>query len=530
MATTITGAEQSAHAMQQERKKLRKVLTRFDLICFTISAFIALDTYAVTAAYGGGEVLFWTILVMFLYLVPSGLISAELGSTFPVEGGPYSWTRMAFGRYAGAITATFYWMSNPTWMGGTLAAVTVGTLASGLMFNTTINTFWSIVIGLCVVWAITGLSIVEVRFGRWTGIIGTWVRVITLVLFLVLVAWFLVKHGKPAGTVTWGDLKPSLTGFLAVIGLLQFLFVGFELASNASEEMRNPKRDVPAMILRSGTYATVIALLFIFGILLVLPLDKLANASGFPDAYAAVNGVLGGAQNVVGWILGVFIVITLITSGGVWLQGAARTQAVAGLDGAAPLWLGKFSKAGTPLNMNILSALVGSAFVIMVFLMSSGSLASFFGVMLSLVVSLTALQYMLIMPAILMLRKKYPDRNRPYRHPGGTVGVWISVICTEVIIVLTAVSLLWPGALEAMVGRSYDMEYNWGTTRLFFESVTLGSFAVIIVLATVFFFIGRRNLANGVVGESDLLAIPAEASGAPQPPTEPLAGPVVAGK
>ena len=39
---------------QERAKKLSKVLTRFDLVFFTIAAFISLDTIAVTAAYGGG--------------------------------------------------------------------------------------------------------------------------------------------------------------------------------------------------------------------------------------------------------------------------------------------------------------------------------------------------------------------------------------------------------------------------------------------------------------------------------------------
>ena len=238
MATTMTGVDQSAHAMQQERKKLRKVLTRFDLVCFTIAAFISIDTIAATAAYGGGQNIIWILFAMVMYLIPSGLIVAELGSTFPVEGGPYAWPRMAFGRLPGAITATFYWMSNPTWMGGTLAATAVATLASGLMLNTSsggLNTGVSIVVGLIVVWAITFVSIIEVRWGRWTGIIGTFVRIALVALFLVLVAWFLIDKGKPAGTIGWGDLKPSITGFLAVIGLLQFLFVGFELSNGAAE-------------------------------------------------------------------------------------------------------------------------------------------------------------------------------------------------------------------------------------------------------------------------------------------------------
>ncbi|MGZ4199259.1 MAG: APC family permease [Thermoleophilia bacterium] len=518
MATSVTGADaQHTTAIAEERVKLRKVLRRFDLVCFTIAAFIALDTIAATAAYGGGETLFWVGFIILLYMIPSGLICAELGSTFPIEGGPYAWPRMAFGRLAGALTATFYWMSNPTWMGGTLAATTVAVLTSGLMFNKPngIATIWSILIGIAVVWAIVGLSIVELKWGRWTGNIGTLVRIACLAIFLVLVAWFLIKNGKPAGTITWGSLKPSITGFLAVIGLLQFLFVGFELSNSASEEMRNPQKDVPGMIVRSGLYSALIVLGLVFGILLVVPLSKVSNVSGFADAYDAVKSVLGGGAGPVGWLMGVMIIVILISAGGVWLQGAARTQAVAGLDGAAPLFLGKFSKSGTPIAMNILSAIIGSVFVILVFVLSSGSLESFFGVMLSLVISLTALQYSLIFPAIIVLRRKYPDRHRPYRLPGGALGMWVCVVATEFIVVLTSVSLLWPGLIDRLFGRSYDMQANWSTSRLFFESVTLGSLAAVIVLALVFYAIGKRNLARGIVGESDLLAVttPAPATG-----------------
>ena len=45
------------------------------------------------------------------------------------------------------------------------------------------------------------------------------------------------------------------------------------------------------------------------------------------------------------WLICVLIILTIISAGGVWQQGGVRVQAVAGLDGAAPLWFGKFSKA-----------------------------------------------------------------------------------------------------------------------------------------------------------------------------------------
>jgi len=514
----ISAQDNAAHAMGEERKKLRKVLTRFDLVCFTIAAFISIDTIAATAAYGGGQTIIWLIFAMVMYLLPSGLIVAELGSAFPVEGGAYVWTRMAFGRLPAAVTATFYWMSNPTWIGGTLAGSVVATLASGLMLNNGgFNTLWSIVIGLAVTWAIIGLSIIEVKWGRWTGILGTFVRIALVALFLILVAWFLIDKGKPAGTIGWGDLKPSISGFLAVIGLLQFLFVGFELSSGASEEMKHPQRDVPAMIIRSGIGMGAIILLLVVPILLVIPLKNVSNVAGFADAYNAVKGVLGGGAGAVGWLAGILIILTIVSAGGVWMQGAARVQAVAGLDGSAPRILGKFSKSGTPMAMNLISGLIGSVFVILVFTVANGSLANFFAVMLALVVSLTAMQYAFIMPAVIVLRKKYPDRKRPYRVPGGMVGLWICVIATEFMIVVTTIALLWPGLLDRMLGQSFSIEAYWGTSRVFFEVVTLGSLAAIILMAVIFWAVGRRNIAKGIVDDKDLLAIVDKGAGAAAP-------------
>jgi hypothetical protein len=52
------------------------------------------------------------------------------------------------------------------------------------------------------------------------------------------------------------------------------------------------------------------------------------------------------------------------------------------------------------------------------------------------------------------------------------------VIITEAFVVVTVVTLLWPGAINALFGQSYSIQSGWG----FFESVTLGSLAVMIVL------------------------------------------------
>jgi glutamate:GABA antiporter len=291
-----------------------------------------------------------------------------------------------------------------------------------------------------------------------------------------------------------------------------FLWVGFELSNGASEEMRNPQRDVPKMIVRSGVIAAVLYGLVILGIVLVIPSGHLTGVTGFVKAYSAVSGGVLHSHplNVVFAIL---VILTLIGSGSVWLEGADRTQAIAALDGAAPSWMGKFTSFGTPIAVNLSSGVVASVMCVLVLKVTNGSLASFFAVMLALTISSTTLSYLFIFPALTILRRKYPNAARPYRVPGGPLAAWAAVIITELFVIVTVITLVWPGAINAMFGQSYSVESSWGVSRKFFEVVTLGSLAVMVALGLVFGAIGEQKRRAGVVG----IAISAAEPGLPGP-------------
>ena len=232
--------------------------------------------------------------------------------------------------------------------------------------------------------------------------------------------------------------------------------------------------------------------------MLVIPSAKLSNVGGFVDAYSAVAGVLHShGLNV---LFAVLVIVTLLGSGSVWLEGADRTQAIAALDGAAPSWMGKFTSFGTPIAVNISSGVVSSVMCVVVLLVTKGSLASFFAVMLALTISSTTLSYLCIFPALTILRRKYPEADRPYRVPFGTAGAWAAVIITELFVVVTVVTLVWPGAINALFGQSYSIEANWGVSRTFFELVTLVSLGVMIALGLVFWAIGERKRRAGITG------------------------------
>ena len=488
--------------LQQERQKLQKVLKRWDLIFFSVCALIGLDAVAGLAKWGLGQGITWLIIFVFLFLLPYGLITAELGAAFPAEGGAYTWARMAYGKLPGEITAILYWISNAIWIGGSLSAVTIACINSFFLApngHAEMGLTWQIVVGLVFVWVNIGIAVSALKHGKWAGNIGAWVKALAVISFVILVAANLAKHGLPAGIASASTYKPSISGFLAVIGSVIFLMVGFELESGASEEMVNPQHDVPVGILRSGIITSVLYILVVAGILLTLPVKELTTSSGLTGAFAIVNKAVlgsGGGAKALGYCFGIIVILTLVGSGSVWILGSCRVQAVAALDGAAPRALGKFSKQGTPTAMAWLSGIIGSAFVVVVFVVSSrggNTLNSAMAVFLGIALSTAVMCYLFILPAVITLRRKFPDVHRPFRVPGGAVGVWVCVILSEIGIVLTGFTLLWPGLIDGLLGQKYSIMDSWGVSRSFFELTTFLSFIVILLVGVAFWAVGRMQ-------------------------------------
>ena len=181
----------------REKAKLRKVLRRFDLVLFTACAIVGLDSVAF-AAQAGAQAITWLVISLALFLVPYGMLVAELGSAFPVEGGPYEWAKMSFGRLAGSITAVLYWLSNPIWVGGTLSATTIATL-NDFVLHKPLGTTGEIIVGLIFTWLTVGTAIVAFRYGKWAPNVGTFVKIGVIAIFTILFIVFLVQHGRRPG-------------------------------------------------------------------------------------------------------------------------------------------------------------------------------------------------------------------------------------------------------------------------------------------------------------------------------------------
>jgi amino acid transporter len=119
---TVQDLQSAPAAGQAERAKLRRELSRLDTIFFLISAMVVVDTIG-AIAIGGGQAFTWLVVLFVFFFIPSALASAELGAAIPDEGGAYVWVRMAFGRFAGALTSLLYWAGTPMWLGGSVTVV-----------------------------------------------------------------------------------------------------------------------------------------------------------------------------------------------------------------------------------------------------------------------------------------------------------------------------------------------------------------------------------------------------------------------
>jgi amino acid transporter len=119
----------------------------------------------------------------------------------------------------------------------------------------------------------------------------------------------------------------------------------------------------------------------------------------------------------------------------------------------------------TPVTVNILSGLIASAFVFFAFLITNGSLQKFFAVMISLVISTTSVSYVFVFPALIALRRKYPDTPRPYRVPGGMAGAWIAAGISELFVVVTAIYSshpVCPDHAKPFPGMPASVCVRWG--------------------------------------------------------------------
>jgi amino acid transporter len=452
MASQIKTADQaSASAVRGER---RRVMGLLDVTLFTVSAMLVVETLTASAKIGPKTIAWWLLAIVF-FLVPYALITAELATAYPTQGGIYVWVKRALGSRWAARTTYWYWVNVALWM------PSVFVLFAGVffqLFDSHLSAWpagkWpQVAMAVALVWLVVAVGVMRLEVGKWVNNLGAILKVIIIFSLGVGGIVFAIRHGA-ANTINGSSFIPSFGVAKTFLPVIVFLLLGFELISSMAGEVKEPEKRIPRAIFTTGA---VIALLYLFasiGILLALSLTKLGLVEGLVETFKAIFGDRGLGEVVV-YALGIAALYTYFTNMTTWTMGANRSAVEAAAEGELPRVLGReHPTRRTPVGALIGTGLISTLVLLVTALFINKQDSLFFAIFAASSV-IFLLPYLLMYPAVAILRYKDPGRERPFRIPGGNAIVIAMSSITCLVILAGVVLFLWPEIPHSPTEWSY---------------------------------------------------------------------------
>jgi APA family basic amino acid/polyamine antiporter len=291
------------------------------------------------------------------------LLFAALSRRLPADGGPYAYSRVAFGNRLGFANAWSYWIT--AWAGN--AAIAVGwVLYVEVFINKGHAKGWSVLLVLAGLWIPAAINLSGVKNMGAVQVVTTVLKFAGL-LFVSIVGLFYISTANYHPWNVSGESAVAAVGGGMAIAL--FSYLGVEVAAVAAAKVRDPDRNIPRATLY-GTLATaVVYMLSLTAIFGILPTSQLAvSTAPFSDA---MNSMFGGTWT--GYLMAVIVIISGFGALNGWTMICAEMPLAAAKDGLFPEQFKAMSKAGVPAFGIIASTVLASVAVIINYLGSGGA-------------------------------------------------------------------------------------------------------------------------------------------------------------
>lgn len=396
-----------------------KKLRLFDILCLSFASFFSIELVGSQASLGP-SMIFCILVFGVLYLICHGLICAELGSTYPDQGGIYVWTQKAFGSRWAARTTWWYWLNVVSFVPCTLVTlIIVLQQVLGLEISTAAIT----VIVIVGTWAAVGLNCISLRSTKIVSNVGAALKLFVCLALIVGGIWFAVTQGSQ-NAITFESVFPTFDmGLLALVPVYIYGLTGMDLISCNAGEMENPKRDVPRALLIAGVVSIVVYLLSALAVLFVLPQGGIDPAAGMIDAIIVIYG---GSKVVVG-VIAVALVLVYISYIFGWMIGGNAVALEAGEAGELPGWFAKSTSAHAPVGPAVLLGIASTA-LMLVYGLTASSGSELFWTLLAFTSIIFFLPYIVMSFNLIKLRSIDPDAERPFAIPGKRFPMVVAVL------------------------------------------------------------------------------------------------------
>lgn len=305
------------------------------------------------APFGGISLGGW--LVSTAGSVMLALVFARLARFNPAAGGPYAYTRHAFGDLAGFLVAWGYWIS--IWSANAAIAVAFVGYLDPFIPALVRSPGAAAAIAIGTVWFLTAVNIRGVKTAGQVQFVTTILKVVPLLV--IGVAGIIVLEPSHFA-VTDTSPRALAAGVTATATLTLWAFLGLEVATVAAGTIRDPERTIPRATVTGTLLAAAIYIMSTVGVMAILAPAVLSQSTApFADAARALAGdraamliALGAAISCFGGLNG-------------WILVVGQLPRAVAADGLFPQAFAHTSPRGTPARGMIIASTLTSALIVM---------------------------------------------------------------------------------------------------------------------------------------------------------------------
>ncbi|MGL5289046.1 MAG: putative glutamine/gamma-aminobutyrate antiporter GadC, partial [Aeromonas sp.] len=397
------------------------------LAIMNIVAVVSLRGLPAEAVYGMSSIFYYLFAAIF-FLIPVSLVAAELATGWPEKGGVFRWVGEAFGPRWAFLAMFMLWIEVTVWFPTalTFAAVSVAFMGPNQTWDQALSAdrFFVLGIVLFVYWMATFIAFKGVatfaKVAKWGGIIGT---IIPAIILIVLGFAYLMSGNTPQIELSWGDVIPDFSNFdnIVLAASIFLFYAGMEMNAIHVQDVENPKRNYPIAIMLAALGTVLIFVLGTLAIAFIIPKSDINLTQSLLVAYDAMFKWAGleWLGPVVAFALAIGVFAGVVT----WVAGPSSGLLVVAKAGYLPRWWQHTNKNGMATHILLLQALIVSLLAILFVVLPSVQVT--YQILSQLTVILYLIMYILMFSAAIYLRYSQPNRPRPYRIPGGDVGMWI---------------------------------------------------------------------------------------------------------
>jgi basic amino acid/polyamine antiporter, APA family len=306
---------------------------------------------AVVAPYGNLAIVIW--IVMGAGAICLGLTFAKLARLAPETGGPYAYTRLAYGDFPGFLIAWGYWIS--IWASLPVIAIAFAGVIIDL-FPILHGRAPAVVLTLGAIWVVVLINLRGVGAAGLFSEITTYAKLLPFGAIAVLGLLFI----NPS---YFSDFNPSglplIQASAALAPLTMFAFLGLESATVPAGDVRDPERTIPRSTVLGIMIATT---LYVLGTVVVMGLvpraELVRSVAPFSDAARIMFGVWGEI------VISIAVVLSSIGALNGWTLLMGQVPMAAARDGLFPPLFGRLSSRNVPAIGIIVSACLATILVL----------------------------------------------------------------------------------------------------------------------------------------------------------------------